>query len=239
MTALGLQYKFLDAVSLTTLSDEIYERLKNTWERPMRKAEVCCFLSHKQAWEQIVASNQPTLVLEDDAVLSAHAPALLDAIAKMDASFDMIVLETRDRKKIVGRVRLPLNSDFSLRALYQDRTGSAAYVLTPAGAKKLQAKANKGIAANADAFISSLYSLIACQVEPAAAIQLDMCETYGYAPPLRTSTTIGSIERPAVISGKWRFKFRRIAGQIRIALRILSVLHKAERIHIEPLNRLL
>ena len=50
MAALGLHWERLDAVSTQTLREDTYQELANNWERPMRNAEVCCFLSHHAAW---------------------------------------------------------------------------------------------------------------------------------------------------------------------------------------------
>lgn len=227
MDQLGLQYEIISAADVSTTSDQVFQALCDTWERPMRKAEVCCYLSHVKAWQTVAKSNEPALVLEDDALLSNKTPDLLTSISAKP--FDLVVLEVRARKKIVSTRRFSLTKDHALLRLYQDRTGSAGYVVSPSGAKKLLDKAALGKAGNADAFISSHYALNAYQVEPAAIIQLDMCENYGLVPPLQTSSSIGNIERPASTLPLWRFKLRRIQSQLRMGWRILSVWHKAQR----------
>lgn len=231
MDRLGLSYQLSKAVDSVTLPDNVYKKLSHTWERPMRPAEVCCFLSHQAAWQSIIDSDQPALILEDDAVLAHTVPALLEALSKRQ-DLDLVNLEIRARKKIVGRPT-QITSDLNLLPLFQDRTGTGGYVLWPSGARKLLDKASRGHAANADAFISSHYALRAFQVEPAALIQLDMCQHYGLPVPLRTTSSIGAVERPSTDrSLRLMFTGRRLMGQLRIGARILSVAHKAKRRYI-------
>lgn len=236
MAALGLKWERLDAVSTHSLREETYQSLANTWERPMRKAEVCCFLSHHTAWQEVLKRQQPCLILEDDAVLANFVPQLLTQL-ELQQGLDMVNLEVRARKKIIGNRPITSLGYAALWALYQDRTGTGGYVLWPDGARKLMEKAARGIAGNADAFISSTYTIHACQVEPAAVIQLDMCEHYGVTPPTHTETSISNSAKPPADKGHgWRFKLRRIAAQLRMGWRALTVLHKAQRrfIHLNP-----
>lgn len=231
MARLGLRPQWVDAVDAATLAEATYQRLSLTWERPLRKAEVCCFLSHVNAWQAVVDSGQPALILEDDAVLADSVPQLLAALTSHKDA-DLAVLEIRGRKKIMGKHAQPVTADFGVLDLFQDRTGSAGYVVWPSGARKLLDKAGQGVAAPSDAFISSSYALRALQVEPAAIVQLDMCEHYGLRPAVGTSSSIGNVGRPVAEQSPLLFKLRRIQSQLRIGWRVLSVLHKAQRRHV-------
>ncbi|CAH0354136.1 glycosyltransferase family 25 protein [Aquabacterium sp. CECT 9606] len=229
MDKLALSFQLAHAVDAATLPDATYDSLANTWERPLRKAEVCCFLSHRNAWQAVVNSGQPALILEDDAVLANHTPELLAKLSTLK-NIDLVVLEIRGRKKIMGKHAARITADFGVLDLFQDRTGSAGYVLWPSGAQKLLDKANRGLAGPSDAFITSHYALRALQVEPAAIVQLDMCEHYGLRPAAGGSSSIGIVGRPTVEKqSKALFVYRRLVSQLRIGLRIASVLHKAER----------
>lgn len=232
MNRLDMPYQLVDAVDAATLSQDLYDTLSGTWERPLRKAEVCCFLSHVNAWQAVVKSGQPALILEDDAVLADAVPQLLTQLqARID--IDLVVLEIRGRKKILGKRAQAITAEFGLLDLFQDRTGSAGYVVWPSGAQKLLDKANRGLAAPSDAFISSHYALRALQVEPAAVVQLDMCEHYGLQPAAGGTSSIGIVGRPPTAS-KTRgvFVARRLMSQLRMGWRILSVWHKAQRRHV-------
>lgn len=234
MARLGLTHQLVEAVDAATLPDAVYAKLSGTWERPLRKPEVCCFLSHVNAWRAVVQSGQPALILEDDAVLADGVPRLLTALQTLKDT-DLVVLEIRGRKKIMGKRITPATPDFGLRELFQDRTGSAGYVIWPSGAQKLLDKASEGggVAAPSDAFISSTYALRALQVEPAAIVQLDMCEHYGLRSSAGSGSSIGIVGRPSVDQrSRGLFVARRLLSQLRIGWRILSVLHKAERRHL-------
>lgn len=230
---LGIVMERLDATSMEQLESDRYEALANGWERKLRPAEVACFLSHQSAWKHVAKSGHAHLILEDDALLSQHLPGLLTALASNPVQAELITLETRSRKKLLGQGEHRVSAGFSLRKLYQDRTGAAAYILFPAGAAKLLQKSRSTAPGLADAFISSCYALNAWQVVTAAAIQLDQCEAYGLAfdnPFASTITPVGS-QRPNVdgMLSKLKFKVRRWRSQWSMGLRQLSVLGKARR----------
>ena len=63
---LGLDFEILEAFSVADLSEEQYQKFGFGWQRPLRKVEVACFLSHQKAWEEVLKRNQPCLILEDD-----------------------------------------------------------------------------------------------------------------------------------------------------------------------------
>ena len=143
-------------------------------------------------------------------------------------------METRSRKKLIGRCAYPVGVHFSLRRLYQDRTGAAAYVLYPEGAHKLLQKARRHGPGLADAFISSSYELNAWQVVPAGAIQLDQCEAYGlpFDNPFASTITPAGSKRPAACSlfKLMGFKARRLSTQLKMGLRQLWVSRRADKI---------
>lgn len=233
LAAMQIPMQRLSAVGTDNLDQIRYEMLANGWERKLRPAEVACFLSHQLAWQYVAASNQAMLILEDDALLSQHAPELLAALAANPQQADLITLETRSRKKLLSKASLPAGQHFQLRRLYQDRTGAAAYVLYPQGAHKLLAKAQQRAPALADAFISSCYELAAWQVMPAAAIQLDQCQAYGlpFANPFASTITPADHHKPPANSTAMAslFKWRRISAQLKMGWRQLSTLGHSRR----------
>lgn len=223
MQALGLSFTRLGAVDSGSLPHDIDEAYWNGWERPMRPAERACLISHRRAWQEIAAGTEPVLVLEDDAVLSNKLPALL-AVLKDRRDLDHVTLETRGRKKLLAKRTV---DGLPLRRLYQDRSGAAAYILWPAGAAKLLARtAHHG--AIADAVICAAYELASFQADPALAVQLDRCAHYGLREPVATRSSISqeltNREKPAL-----SFRLRRIQAQLRMGLRQLGNLHRAER----------
>lgn len=233
---LGLSFEIMKAVSKEDLSQEEIETLSVGWERPLRSAELACFMSHKKSWEFVAKHNEPILILEDDALLSVHTKNILASLESKD-SCDLVTLEVRSRKKIVAKVGEQLFTDHKIFALYQDRTGAAAYVLWPSGAKKLLDKVIYSGPALADAFISSCYKLSAYQVEPAIAIQLDQCQAYDVICGHSTNSTISSfakkdLNRLTFISRLF-FKKRRFFSQLRMGFRQISVIDKSKKRYVK------
>lgn len=237
---MNLEYDVISAIGVDLLEDSTYKQLSHTWQRLMSRAEVACFMSHLKTWRTVKDNNQPCLIIEDDAFLSRCVPELLNDFESPDFlknNCDLVTLEVRNRKKIVGKSRQKLSCNTHLLDLFQDRTGVAAYVLWPSGASKLIDKYNKGKIGLADAFISSSYDLHAFQVEPAASVQLDQCENY----QLDCGVTTESIITPSATKypesenrgSKIGFKLKRIHAQLSMGLRQLSVFHKSERRFVE------
>ena len=84
MAALGMDWERLEAVTPDTLSVPFEAPHWQRWERPMRAVEAAALASHVLAWERIGKRGEPHLVMEDDALLAAEAPAFLRA-AEADA----------------------------------------------------------------------------------------------------------------------------------------------------------
>jgi glycosyl transferase, family 25 len=223
----------LAAVNSSDILSDRYEQLANGWERKMRPAEVACFLSHKIAWQYVLDTAKPWLILEDDALLSHNTFDVLAALFSRTIEVDYVNLETRHRRKWLSKEADTLIAGYELRQLYQDRTGAAAYILFPSGAQKLLNRAQHSAPALADAFLCRSYELNAWQVYPAAAIQLDQCINYGLRPPVSFVSTITPQDnlkpRANNVYSSVRFKCRRLAAQIRMGWRQLSVSGCAQR----------
>ncbi|APX89972.1 hypothetical protein BV394_09780 [Brevirhabdus pacifica] len=237
MQVLGIAWARVAAVTPDTLEPPVDDPLWHRWQRPLRATEKALLASHARAWSQVVKLDEPCLILEDDALLAVETPVVLDRIAATDG-IDHVSLETRSRKKIVARRPHPT---LPIRRLWQDRTGSAAYVLFPSGARKLLGRAAYA-AAPSDAAISGTYSLRSFQADPALAIQLDQCAAYGVPQPLATASSIDAVPKPPATDGysplKQRlFRARRIGAQLRMGWRQLSRLPVAQRIHVPPAER--
>ena len=233
---LGLSYEFFPAVTLDDIHGETYETHKNDWQRPLRKVEVACFYSHYNLWKKIVRSNEPALILEDDAWLSDALPCALKALSQLK-SIDCINLESVGRKKILSKKSITLDKcNTTLHRLYLDRNGTGGYVLYPEGAKKLLAFTQKGIAL-ADAHIRSCPNFIAYQASPILVIQLDQCQNVGLTPPLEVISNITHQSKPDL---PWRqmlrFKKRRVFEQIHQGIKHLKILADAQKKEI-PINK--
>lgn len=73
----GVAFRFENALDARTLTDEqlllSYDdrAARARYGRPMTRAEVACFISHRAVWAKIAASGRAAVVLEDDALLDA------------------------------------------------------------------------------------------------------------------------------------------------------------------------
>lgn len=233
---LGIHFERVEAISVQNISEDEYQALAFDWQRPLRKVEVACFLSHKRAWEMVLQKQKPCLILEDDAVLARHLPELLAEIEMHPLSdVDLINLEVRSRKKIVSKSASISFENIQTRLfeLFQDRTGAAGYILFPSGAKKLLERLSLTAPAIADGFIFSSYELKMLQVEPAAIIQEDQMAIYGLVPQEQFESVIGRSEHFKSVyksfAEKLSFKKRRLMGQLAMTIRYMQVIGRAEK----------
>lgn len=215
LDALGLPWERVAAVTPETLDPPGDDPVWHRWERPLRPTEMAACASHMRAWRRIVELNHACLVLEDDALLDRGVPDLLARLASGRLDFDHVTLETRGRKKLLSRGAPP---EPGLRRLYLDRTGAAAYVLSPRGAQKLlnRAARARGLA---DGLICAAHELRSYQADPALAIQLDQCTAHGVTPPLSVASQIGAAPKPG--KGGLAFRLRRVRAQIAQGIRQL------------------
>lgn len=199
--------------------------------------EKACFFSHFAAWQMVIAEGKPILILEDDAILSSQMPRLLSCLEPIQ-HIEHLSLETRNRKKLVGDA-MQLAPGLRLTRLIQDRTGAAAYVLWPRGARLLCEAAQKNGGALADAFISNSSNLKSYQMVPAMATQSDMADIYGICCDLNTSSYIQRNGSKAQFKARGliglKFKIRRLRAQITQARKFVGSIFIARRLMV-PLD---
>ena len=231
--SLGLSFERLEAQTTSDFNQAQYQAAGFNWERPLSQPEYACYLSHKKAWLDVISADEPTLILEDDACISQCLPAFLDAV-EARTYCDFITLEARRRKKVIAKSGVEVTSGISLHRLYLDRSGAAAYILWPEGAKKLLSLESQRGAALADAQICRAFSLRAYQAKPALVVQADCATHYHLQEPFEIKSTIWNGPRTlAPVQSKrlaLRFKVNRILSQLRMAGRILlTILPSIER----------
>lgn len=236
---LDLIFERLPAVSIQDISIQDYERFAFNGQRPMKQSELACFLSHKKAWQAVISSKQPCLILEDDAVLVRDLKHILDDISNLE-NIDFVNLEVHGRKKMVAKEKFAtVATDYHLFELYQDRSGAAAYVLFPSGAKKLLERLEQTYPKLADEFISSCYSLNAYQIEPAAALQSDKAQMYGVDVRVIHGSVIGYVQNNHTnkllvsFDSKIKYKKNRVIQQIYLGFHQFKGVFKFIRRNIE------
>lgn len=228
---LNIPFTRLSATSKDSMDSATYEQWANDWQRKLRYTEVACFLSHYRCWQVISQTNQPWLILEDDALLSIQLPNVLHNIENLllqnPVAFDHISFETRGRKKIYSKQPW-YTVDFAkgvicLHKLLLDKSGAAAYLLTPHGARILIQTVEKSGAGLADAMLCHNKELTSLQTLPALALQMDMANHYqlGIMKAQINNMSQSSIsntanDKPAAnnLFDKLNFKYRRLLAQI-------------------------
>lgn len=216
LTRLGIRWSRIRATNINQIDPS--ESIWQSWERPLRPTEMACFMSHQRAWQQVIDTKMPLLILEDDVLLHGSTRSFLKNVNlnSDDKCFDHITLEIRGRAKLLHRQTHP---SLPIRRLCQDRTGAAAYILFPRGASKLLRSAKRK-AAIADAFISNMRSLKSWQCCPGLAMQTDQCSHYGFSPPMETHSQIDQHAKPRQRSAAQRI--RRLQFQLRLAIAHLN-----------------
>ncbi|MDH4464076.1 MAG: glycosyltransferase family 25 protein [Acidovorax sp.] len=104
--------------------------------KPLRNGEKGCYASHIGAWQQLLASDAPALVvLEDDVRLTPQFAEVIEAIAALTEPWDMVKLLGRDREKT--RSQRPLTANTLLVDYARVPSMTAGYVISRAGAARL------------------------------------------------------------------------------------------------------
>lgn len=131
---LGLAFDYLDAVDAKNTDMTAHRR--NAASGPLghlSDGDLCCFLSHRKAWQNIHQGSDPFgVILEDDAVLSDDAAAFLRDDSWIPAGQTCIKLERHgnDRHRVVFK-----RSEFSVQGrklvrFLSKHVGASAYILS-------------------------------------------------------------------------------------------------------------
>jgi len=211
---LGLQIEVLPAVTVADLSPAADDPCWTRWQRRLRDVEKATLLSHKAAWARVIAAQVPLLVLEDDALLLPGVAKVL-AQAVLLTGVEHLSLETRGRRKVLGQMHPQMPA---VRRLWLDRSGAAAYLLWPEGARKLLRRA-EAVPALADAVPVETPGLLRWQACPAWAVQMDIAARYGLTAPIAVKSSISGVPPPS--RGGMRFRLRRIGRQLWMGLAAL------------------
>jgi aspartate carbamoyltransferase catalytic subunit len=101
----SLPWSFLDAVDGSALISHPVEyqplKVQLLQGYPLTPNEIGCYLSHKEAWKRCVAQNIPTLVFEDDFVLSAEFESLMNQFNAAGELTHLLTLEGLPKEQIL------------------------------------------------------------------------------------------------------------------------------------------
>lgn len=128
----SLPWSFLDAVDGSALASPPVEyqtlKVRLLQGYPLTPNEIGCYLSHKEAWKRCVAENIPTLVFEDDFVLSPEFESVINALMNEKDAWNFVRLQglyevPYQELAALGAARLVKNLG--------DAVGATAYLLKP------------------------------------------------------------------------------------------------------------
>ncbi|WP_161992719.1 glycosyltransferase family 25 protein [Aureimonas leprariae] len=213
---LGIAMTRFAAVRAEDIPVEQARALNHRWERPLTGAELGCYLSHLAIWREAAAGDGPVLVLEDDVMLSKRLPSVLPRLVALP-EVEFLNFESYERKRFVAHPPRPISDGLAVVRVYRDKSGSGAYLLWPAGARRLIERADARGAAPVDAFLHGARALVSWQTEPAQAMQLHLLEARGVMVPIPATSSIQEPRsRLPLRAGNFRFHARRLATQLRL-----------------------
>ena len=128
----SLPWTFLDAVDGSALQSPLpeYNPLRVKWLQgyELTPNEIGCYLSHKKAWKRCVEENIPTLIFEDDFVLTPEFDHVISALLSSQNSWSFIRLQGLYE---VSYQDISLIDGVHLVKNIGDAVGATAYLLKP------------------------------------------------------------------------------------------------------------
>jgi glycosyl transferase family 25 len=180
---LGIPIERISAVEGRRLSPEdLASAVSATFEfQPINAGEIGLFMSHKLAWQKLLASGEPhAAVFEDDAVMAPTMKSVMKAIDLEVADFDVIKLETTLRQVVCRKEHQSLSCGSVLQRLLSWHGGTAGYVISAPCARRLLSLKEKladpidQVMFNPMSVVSSQLRIL--QLNPAACIQKDILD---------------------------------------------------------------
>lgn len=141
---LGIPWKFIDAIIGRNLPGfpNDYDRMRRLklFGFDMSLGEISCTMSHRLAWQECVASNQMTLVLEDDFHLKPEFPKALELALSIADEWDLFRLHSGSFHEVQVIREI---GEFQLIENLKDPGSAAAFLIKPNAAKILLKHAQK------------------------------------------------------------------------------------------------
>jgi glycosyl transferase family 25 len=103
-------------------------------------SEIGCFLSHREAWLKCIEKNTPTLILEDDFVLSPNIHEAINCLLENQDLWDIARLQALTDSAHVVKKEC---KNFKIVHNDGDPLGATAYLLKASSAKKLIIHSNE------------------------------------------------------------------------------------------------
>lgn len=134
----NLEWTFLDAVDGSKMQGYPPEYKRHKVKRlqgyELTPGELGCFLSHKQAWQECMRKNQPTLIFEDDFILQPHFEETLRFLLTEFHYWQLVRLQALAES---SHDTIKDANGFSVVRNHTDPVGATAYIIKPEAARVL------------------------------------------------------------------------------------------------------
>jgi glycosyl transferase family 25 len=135
---LNLDWEFLDATDgyqyQSPKKEYDSKKVQKLQGYQITPAEIGCFVSHRRAWELCLSEQRPILIFEDDFVLLPPFYEAIQLIMNTKTPWEALRIQglQNTNHSVVEKI-----GTFDIVKNNDDPIGLAAYILKPAGAKKL------------------------------------------------------------------------------------------------------
>lgn len=135
---LSLPISRFPALDGTTLSEGDYTNIHKQAEfHRLSRAEVACFLSHRQCWRLISEAAEPFgAVFEDDVLFSKDSALFLSNTDWLRDQYDLIKVESTYRRVVLGRNGAKVNGR-EVQRLLTRHLGAGGYIVSRSFARVL------------------------------------------------------------------------------------------------------
>lgn len=132
----ALDFSYFNAIDRTQVTETLAKYGLSSSEK-LSTGEIACYLSHYCLWQQVIESDKSYLMIfEDDIYFSKDAKILLQPLDWLPNHFDIVKLETMYQRVLINKgSALPLAH--KLCQMKSRHMGTAGYIISQAGAKKL------------------------------------------------------------------------------------------------------
>lgn len=135
----NIQFNFFNAIDplqIVNVQDQLNLSIS---QNDLTKGEIGCLLSHVSLWVKLLESNESYFtIFEDDVYLSSSAHLFLKSYNWIDQGIDLIKVELFDDDVMIKLFsKIKLKNNFHLQILKNRHLGTAGYIISREGAKKL------------------------------------------------------------------------------------------------------
>lgn len=148
LDALGISHSFFNAVDASKGEHLRVSRYAPRWalwlrRRYMTPAEIGCFASHYLLWQRCASGAHPMVIMEDDVSIE---PGLVEVLALAGETVgDLGFIRLAGLNDVPAVVIHRLGNARRIVSLLKGASGTQCYAISPDGARKLLAKADRWI----------------------------------------------------------------------------------------------